>query len=138
MGMDVCGNEPATDVGGYFRTTSDRLLSVLGGPTCPTCASDDLRWVAPLGTLSTGQCRDCRTEYRWYGLPSAGGSPDDVAVLDEQTCPACGWRHCATETRSPFCEDCQLSDCAYCGITTHRRTLSENRACRTCEDGDAA
>ncbi len=134
----VDSNKPAAGGGGCVRTTSDQLLSVLVGPTCPTCASDDLRWGAPCGALGAGQCRDCGTEYRWYRLPSTGGSPDDVDVPDGHTCPAWGWPHRETDNGSSFCENCELSDCTYCGITTHRRTLSENLACRTCEDGEAA
>ena len=138
MCIRIDARTPAGDVGGDVDTTDDHLVSVLVGPTCPTCASDDLRWGAPRGALSSGQCRDCGTEYRWYRLPSADGSPDDVDAVDEHTCPACGRHHYDTEPASPFCEGCQPSDCAYCGITTHRRTLSENLACETCEQGEAA
>jgi hypothetical protein len=110
--------------------TTHEHLTVLVGPTCPTCESDDLRWGAPSGAPQQGQCRDCATQYRFYD------APDDIEV--EPTCPACGQPHDETETGQPFCEDCGLSDCAYCGTGTHRWMLSENLACRVCEEGEAA
>jgi hypothetical protein len=112
--------------------TSDQKLTVLIGPTCPTCASDDLRWGAPLGALWHGQCRDCGTEYRWFEAPD-----------DEQPPPAC--ESCGSLLPEgqdlhygPFCEDCELSDCAFCGTTVHRWELSESLACRVCETGEVA
>jgi hypothetical protein len=115
-----------------MAATSTRQINVLVGPTCPTCESDDLRWGAPLGALWQGQCRDCGTEYRAYEPPLGDGDQP------EPTCPACGLPHDEEDTGSPFCEDCHLSDCAYCGFTTHIWMLSENLACRVCEEGEVA
>jgi hypothetical protein len=115
-----------------MTTTQDDRVTVLVGPTCPTCESDDLRWGAPLGALWHGQCRDCGTEYHWYEVPPGEG------VEPEPTCPACGLPHNEQQTGEPFCEDCGLSDCAFCGVTTHRPMLSENLACRVCEGSEAA
>ena len=93
--------------------TSDQHITVLVGPTCPTCASDDLRWGAPLGALWHGQCRDCGTEYRWYE------APDDLQP--QPTCPGCGLLAPTSSSRARrYCEDCEPSDCAYCGVTTLR------------------
>jgi hypothetical protein len=111
---------------------TDRLLSVLVGPTCPACASDDLRWRAPFGALWHGQCRDCGTEYHWYAAPL-----DDAGAPVEPTCPGCAMPHDEEETGAVFCEDCGPSECAYCGGTTLRWKLSENLACETCEHGEA-
>ena len=48
-----------------MATAHTEFLSVLVGPTCPTCEADDLRWGAPLGApCQDGRCRDCGTEYR--------------------------------------------------------------------------
>jgi hypothetical protein len=111
-----------------MATAQDQQITVLVGPTCPTCASDDLRWGAPLGALWHGQCRNCGTEYRWYETPPPA----------DPICPGCGWWHDEHETGAVFCEDCELSDCAYCGYTTYRRLLSENLACVVCERGEVA
>ena len=45
-------------------------------------------------------------------------------------CPTCG---CTVDTDG-FCEDCAMSDCRYCGMTTLRWMLSENLACDICEE----
>jgi hypothetical protein len=113
-------------------TSHDRQVNVLVGPTCPTCASDDLRWGAPLGALWHGQCRDCGTEYRWFSAP-VGGADTPPEVI----CPGCGVAHEGHGSDTAYCEDCGPSDCAYCGATTLRWQLSENRACSTCELGEA-
>jgi hypothetical protein len=112
-------------------TTRDGVVSVLVGPTCPTCASDDLRWRAPLGALSWGQCRDCGTEYHWYEEPVTDEAPEPM-------CPGCAMPHDEDEKGTVFCEDCGPSDCAYCGRTTLRWMLSENLACTECEGSEAA
>ena len=54
------------------------------------------------------------------------------AIRGGAQCPACG-----TEDVEDFalCEDCHLSDCAFCGVTTHIYLLSENLACADCEGG---
>jgi hypothetical protein len=111
-----------------MATAHDQQISVLVGPTCPTCESDDLRWGAPLGALWHGQCRDCGTEYHWY----------EASSDDDPTCPRCGQPHDEQQTGMPFCEDCEQSDCKFCGATTFRDLLSVNLACRTCEQGEAA
>jgi hypothetical protein len=49
------------------------------------------------------------------------------------TCPACG----PDQATFQFCEDCEQSDCAYCGVVTKRYLLSENFACAGCE-GDGS
>ena len=107
--------------------SSSRFISVLVGPSCPTCESDDLRWGAPSGALWHGACRDCGTEYRWYEEPEP-----------EAKCPGCGLLHDERQTGTIFCEDCQPSDCKFCGATTARGMLSEHRACITCERGEVA
>jgi hypothetical protein len=58
-------------------TTDQHIVSVLVGPTCPACASDDLRWTAPLGSFQHGQCRDCGTEYHWYGSDTSEAEEED-------------------------------------------------------------
>ena len=108
------------------------IITVLVGPTCPTCDSDDLRWGAPLGALWHGQCRDCGTEYRSYRVPE----PDDIEARPEPACDSCGSPH--VDAGEPLCEDCALSDCLYCGAPTNRCNLSANLACRMCEEGEAA
>jgi len=111
--------------------TSNHVISVLAGPTCPTCASDDLRWGAPLGALLRAECRDCGTESRFYRCdipaPTRIGTDD---IPGGCVCSACG---CSVNAED-FCEDCAPSDCLYCGRTTHRRMLSENLACNICEE----
>lgn len=110
-----------------MQAATDGFISVLAGPTCSTCESDDLRWRAPAGALGRSQCPDCRTEYRLYAV-----------AAPETPCPSCGsWYH-HDEAGSPFCEDCELSDCAYCGTSLHRFELSENLACPICEHGEVA
>jgi hypothetical protein len=103
-----------------------QLISVLAGPTCSDCLSDDLRWTIPLGSPLPGRCRHCGTDYLWFRHASECPSVSD--------CPGCG-----PDISGDFelCEDCELSDCAYCGSTTHRFLLSENLACALCE-GEAA
>jgi hypothetical protein len=110
-----------------MATSTGRNISILVGPTCPTCESADLRWGAPLGALWHNQCRDCGTEYRWYQAPETEG-----------TCPGCGAPHDEQASGEVFCEDCEPSDRAYCGTTTARGMLSEHLACVTCERGEAA
>jgi hypothetical protein len=104
-------------------------ISVLVGPTCPMCASDDLRWAAPLGAVQWGQCRNCGTEYRWYTVEP-----------EEPLCASCEspLPEGTDREQQPYCEDCELSDCAFCGVTVHRFELSENLACPTCETGEVA
>lgn len=111
--------------------TIDKHVTVLVGPTCPTCESDDLRWRAPLGALWYGQCRDCGTEYRWYELDAGDGAP-------EPTCPGCAVTHDPDRAGSPYCDDCNPTACAYCGTVVYLSELSVNRACRVCEEGEAA
>lgn len=43
-------------------STPDQMVSVLVGPSCPTCEPDDLHRGAPSGALRDGCCRDCGTE----------------------------------------------------------------------------
>jgi hypothetical protein len=113
-------------------------ISVLVGPTCPTCESHDRRWEGSLSNHAHAQCRDCGTEYRWYDVPPPAHTQRVVCTTDA-TCLWCGltfgagWRDDAM-----FCEDCELSDCAFCGVTTNRPLLSENLACQLCETGEAA
>lgn len=111
-----------------MASAHDQQITVLVGPTCPTCESDDLRWGAPLGALWHGQCRDCGTEYHWYQAP-----PDD-----EPTCARCGLPHGDQEPGARYCTDCEPSDCAFCGAPTFPDLLSANHACLTCEQGEAA
>ena len=107
-----------------------RYISVLVGPTCPTCESDDCCWGAPLGALQRGHCEDCGTEYRCYA------APDEI----EGQCQSCGSQLPDGQDiqDAPFCEDCELSDCVFCGTSVHRFELSENLACRVCETGEVA
>ena len=111
---------------------TDDHVAILIGPTCATCESNDLRWGAPLGAPQDDHCRDCGTEYRRYRYEPHMDAPP------EPTCPSCGLPHREHETGSPFCEDCELSDCTYCGAPTNRCNLSANLACRMCEEGEAA
>jgi hypothetical protein len=111
-------------------STLDRIVSVLVGPSCPTCEPDDLHRGAPSGALRDGRCRDCGTEYRWYEAPH-----DD---RPEALCPGCGCPSADENGDSITCEDCGPSDCAYCGTTVYRWQLSENLACQVCEMGEAA
>ena len=106
-------------------------VTVLVGPTCPMCESDDLRWGAPLGALWHGQCRDCGTEYRWYELP-------DNDALPEPICPGCAMPHNEAQSGSRYCDDCNPTPCQYCGTVVYLSELSANRACRVCEEGEAA
>ena len=48
-------------------------------------------------------------------------------------CRLCGVLYVAGGDDNQFCEDCELSDCAYCGFTTNRPLLSCNLACQMCE-----
>ena len=71
-----------------MATAHDAVVSVLVGPSCPTCEADDLQLGGaarrpPRRTL----CRDCGTEYRWYDAPSEDAEPP------EPTCPGCGVHH---------------------------------------------
>jgi len=117
--------------------STDDHVTILIGPTCATCESDDLRWGAPLGALREDSCRNCGTEHRRYqALPRCDS--DRIEAPPEPTCPSCGLPHHEHETGSPFCEDCEPSDCAYCGAPTNRCNLSSNLACRVCEEGEAA
>jgi hypothetical protein len=109
-----------------MATSTGHITSVLVGPTCPTCESDDLRWRAPLGALWHGQCRDCGTEYCSHHVSEP-----------EATCPGCGLPHDEQQTGAVFCEDCEPSDCVFCGAPTARGMLSENLACVVCERGEA-
>jgi hypothetical protein len=111
-------------------------VSVLVGPACPSCESDDLRWGTPLCDTLSGHCRDCGTEYRWYEVPL----PSDITcnITREVPCEFCGLPHDTGDDDAPFCEDCELSDCAYCGATTNRPLLNENLACQTCEGAEVA
>ena len=108
-----------------MATSTGNHISVLVGPTCPACESDDHRWGAPLGALWHGQCRECGTEYRWYEGP-------------DPSCARCGSPCGEHTTGETYCDDCQPVDCAFCGASTFRGQLSQNRACRTCELGEAA
>jgi hypothetical protein len=112
-------------------SANDQIVSVLVGPTCPACESDDLRWTASLGAVKHGQCRDCGTEYRWYHVPVVDDEPQEL------TCPGCGVPS-EEDGQAMTCEDCGPSDCLYCGTTVYRWMLSENLACQECEDGEAA
>jgi hypothetical protein len=111
----------------------DRMVSVLVGPSCPTCEPDDLHRGAPLGVLRDGRCRDCGTEYRWYEMRVV-----DVVARPEPKCPGCGIAHDEQKEGTVFCEDCGPSDCVFCGITTLRWLLSEQLACRSCEGEETA
>ena len=48
-------------------------------------------------------------------------------------CALCGCPLDDADGDRPFCEDCEPSDCAYCGRTTPRALLSEHLACLMCE-----
>lgn len=114
-----------------MATAHNNLVSVLAGPTCPSCASDDLRFGPELGAQLRLDCQDCQTEYHWYrcDLPE----PVDHTINGSQSwhlCPAC---RCTVDAEG-FCEDCEMSDCLYCGMATHRWMLSENLACGICEE----
>lgn len=106
-----------------MATSTGNVVTVLVGPSCPSCESHDLRWAAPLGAVQWGQCRDCGTEYRWY---------------EEPMCPGCRMPHDEQQTGNAYCEDCGPSDCAFCGSTVLRPELSENLACLVCERGEVA
>lgn len=60
----------------------------------------------------------------------------DVTDIDGEPvvcCRFCGrWFETAD---GPECEDCEPSDCAFCGVTTIRPLLSDRLACALC-DGD--
>jgi hypothetical protein len=105
-------------------------VSVLVGPTCNECASDDGYRRAPLSGALPGKCRDCSTEYRWYQLPIDGAAPGGA---NEAICRFCGVLYDVDHNDIAFCEDCELSDCAFCGISINRPLLSENLACQVCE-----
>jgi hypothetical protein len=129
-------------------------FSVLVGPTCPACESDDLRWRTPLGGVLLGECQDCATEYRGYEVPLADGKAPS-GKGHEASCRFCGVRYLVDDNNNDnddnydnhnrnhnhndnlLCLDCELSDCAYCGVTTNRPLLSDNLACQLC-DGVAA
>jgi hypothetical protein len=57
----------------------------------------------------------------------------DVDLRGGAVCLACGSDNGADFDE--LCEDCHLSDCAYCGVTTHGYLLSANLACADCEGG---
>lgn len=113
-------------------------ISVLVGPTCSACASDDLRIGRPANGVLPIECRGCATEYRWYEVPQVAAV---TAGSDTSTeCRFCG---CLFDPDNDcdeplFCHDCELSDCVYCGTPTNRPLLSENLACSLCELGDVA
>ena len=107
-------------------------ISVLAGSTCVSCESDDLHWGAPVNGVLPSRCRACGSEYHWYEVANA-----ECVAAYEATCPSCGGSYDASSDDAPFCEDCELSDCLYCGTRMHRRFLSENLACSICE-GEAA
>lgn len=106
---------------------AEATVSVLIGPTCPACASHDLRWTAPLGAVQYGQCRECGTEYHWSRCPGPNGDEIRTGAM----CPDCG----VDQGNNDLCEDCAYSDCVFCGIAEPRYRLSENLACRACEEG---
>jgi hypothetical protein len=108
-----------------MAASTSHIIIVLVGPTCPSCEANDLRLGAPSGALGQGQCADCGTEYRAYQEP-------------ESTCPGCGMPHDEQASGAVFCEDCEPSDCLYCGQPTPRGMLSEHHACTVCELGEAA
>lgn len=70
----------------------------------------------------------------YFILDGAGPASAGPATGDA-ICPFCG---CGFEggEDAAFCDDCELSDCVFCGVTTHRPLLSDNLACRACEGGD--
>jgi hypothetical protein len=106
-----------------MAASTRQVISVLVGPTCPNCETDDLR----CGALHQSRCSDCATDYRSYAVPDA-----------EPTCPGCGVPHDEQQTGHVFCEDCGPSDCRWCGATVYRWQLSENLACFVCERGEVA
>jgi hypothetical protein len=105
-----------------MTTAREDYTSVATGYSCPVCGSAELRWGAPLGALWHGQCRDCGVVYT-------------MSEYDQPTplCEDCGQTN-HWDYGSPFCEDCRLSDCVWCGVPTHAYLLSENLACRFCEE----
>ena len=111
-----------------MATTREDNITGATGPSCPVCASDELRWGAPLGALSHGQCRNCGILYSW--------SDDDEQP--EPTCRGCAMPHDESRTGSAYCDDCNPTACAYCGTTVFRSELSANQACYVCETGEAA
>lgn len=115
-----------------MATAHTEFLTVLVGPTCPTCEADDLSWGAPLGAPCQDRCRQCGTEYRRYTAPSDDDDPPEPA------CAGCGVHHDPGEPGTAYCEDCGPSDCVFCGVTTLRWMLSDNLACGMCEEGEAA
>ena len=108
-----------------MATSTGHMITVLVGPTCPTCEADDLSLGAPAGAPTKGQCDDCGTEYRAYQEPEA-------------TCADGGMPHDEQASGDVFCEDCEPTDCLYCGTPTPRGMLSEHHACTVCELGEAA
>jgi hypothetical protein len=106
--------------------TRPNAVSDADGLACPACGSNELRWGAPFDALWHAQCHDCGIIY---------GRSEEGEL--EPICPGCGLQHDEQETGAPFCEDCGLSDCVFCGTPT-LGGLSENLACPECEDVDAA
>jgi hypothetical protein len=104
-----------------------------GTSQCPACGSAEVRWAEQLGSALWAQCRDCGTEYRSSGVPV-----NDVDAPQELICPGCGLLCEPLDDDAYCCEDCGPSDCAYCGATVYRWELSENLACRVCEQGEVA
>jgi hypothetical protein len=66
------------------------------------------------------------------------GFTDRAHEDQARACSFCGGWFDPCDPDDSLCQDCELSDCAYCGVTTHRPLLSENLACGRCEDRDDA
>lgn len=79
-----------------MTTALDRMVSVLIGPTCPTCESDDLHEGAPVGDPKDGRCRDCGTEYRWYAAETMRKECQRRSL-----CIAVGWANAGAGTAGP-------------------------------------
>jgi hypothetical protein len=63
---------------------------------------------------------------------------DRAHAEQARPCLFCGTWFETCDPDNSLCEDCEFSDCAYCGFTTYRPLLSESLACGTCEGRDDA
>ena len=65
------------------------------------------------------------------GHPGSALTPSVEVVLRVIDCRRCGsWLD--PTSGSDLCEDCELSDCVFCGATVPRMDLSSALACPTC------
>lgn len=72
---------------------------------------------------------------------AATAAPSTVGTTTQTSsrrCRGCGMPHDEQRAGTAFCDDCEPSDCRFCGTPTPRGMLSKNAACIICERGEVA